>query len=97
MVELSTHCVPVICDCKRNEFMELTLSRYKVYVLSMQFGFFSMSTEEGCEVDVKARRLPDQVPLLVSLTGLSSDCTLNSITKAIFLHESLKSAMNLRF
>lgn len=77
--------------------MELTLSRYKVYVLSVQFCFFSMSTAEGFEVDLKARRLPDQVTLLASLPGLSSDCTLNSITKAIFLHESLKSAMNLRF
>jgi hypothetical protein len=36
----------------------------------MQFWFFSMSATEEDEVFLKVRRLPDQVPLLASLTGL---------------------------
>jgi hypothetical protein len=60
----------------------------------MQFWFFSMSATEECEVVLKVRRLPDQVPLLASLTGLP----VHEIPlQKPFFYESLKSATNLRF
>jgi len=85
MVNLSTHRVPVTCDTQ------------PVQSLGFEYAILVFLNEHSrrvwsCPQSQKASRSstvigqPDR-----------TSCTWNSITKTIFLHESLKSATNLRF